>query len=216
MKKIYVPLLTLVLFISVASAQVVTSFTVDPLYPTTTDTITVYVQCDFTNAPCEGFAQVDNISGTQINATAFHCVGSLSTLCTDFDTLVIAPLAAGQYTLSVLLLQGDMMAGCIVGATPPGFGAVLIDVTQATSIAEITHNNELAISPNPSDGNFSIKRKSIGESTIKIFSTDGRLMQSLLLSGTETNVACSLKPGVYIVAEESAGETIFGRLMIAR
>lgn len=216
MKKIYNLVSAFIFITSFASAQQVTSLYVDPANPTTNDTIRVYIQCDFTYSPCEGFAQVDNISGSNINATAFHCVGALTTLCTDFDTLVIAPQPAGQYTLSVLLLQGDMMAGCVIGPNPPGFGAVNIDVTQTTSLAELSKNSNIIITPNPSDGNFSIKKTTATQAILKIFSIDGRLIQTEELLNTENEISCNLQPGVYIIAEECNGKTVYGRLVIEK
>lgn len=123
MKKIYSFLLIVISITLNASAQTITGFTVAPPNPTSADTVKIYVQCDFPDKDCEGTTYLNGINGNVIDAGGLHCMGALTGPCTDIDTVIVPPLAAGQYTLIFVLVTG-ITNGCIPNIVP-----VVVDST---------------------------------------------------------------------------------------
>jgi hypothetical protein len=215
MKKIYLLLLIESSAILNTSAQTITSFTIDPLNPTSIDTVKIYVQCDFPSGGCEGATYLNGINGNVIDAGGLHCMGSLTVLCTDFDTVIVPPLAAGQYTLVFVLVTG-VTAGCIPNIVPIAVDSTHIIVTSATGVYDLSDHETLQIIPNPSNGKFIVKQNGGEESSLKIFSGEGRLMKSVCLTDTETEINCFLSQGIYTIMSERRNNISFSKLVVLK
>jgi len=212
MKSLYFLLMAALITFN-SSAQTITSFTVVPANPTTADTVTVYVQTDFPNSACEGQTFLTGISGSDINAGGLHCMGSLTALCTDIDTVIIPPLPAGQYTLHFMLTTGTT-AGCIFGILPLVFDSTHFTVSPATGLNELNQNNSLQIIPNPTNGKFVLKHEMTENSLLHIYSIDGRIVQSFISTGKEPEINISLPPGLYTLTLQNTNGKWFSKLVV--
>jgi hypothetical protein len=92
-----------------ASAQWIGTITTNPQQPTEADTIIIIFENSFPSGPCEGAAFVSGIQGSGIDVVAAHCVGMLTVVCTDYDTIKFAPgsLTPGVYFLNYTLMTGS-------------------------------------------------------------------------------------------------------------
>src|SRR5690242_2674809 len=101
MNKIYTSLAILLFPLAGALAQAssIVSYTVVPATPTSNDTIRIVVECYFTNSACTGTVYLNGISPNQVDAGAIHCLGNIASPCTAFDTVVIPPQPAGDYSM---------------------------------------------------------------------------------------------------------------------
>lgn len=198
---------------SMASAQWINSFTIQPSNPTINDSITVIVECMFPSGSCDGTATLTGIAGDQVIVDAYHCVGMLTVICTDYDTIHIPPLAQGSYNLHFTLVTGDGFP-CAPGSLPVVTDSVTIDVSGAQSAPEIPHAGIFTISPNPSKGRFTLTRETAEEATMRIMDLNGRLVKDIKISGRENEFEFSLPAGIYSVVVQSASEKYVSRLKV--
>lgn len=200
MKKIIFSILfTAALFGS--RAQNITGITFNPAYPTIHDTITIYIQCTFPNGSCDGVATYGGMSGNTIYANALHCMGMLSVICDDYDTVVIPPLQAGHYSFVFTLTAGHG-TNCSPGIVPDDVDTVHFMVSDLSGI-EKPVKKFFQISPNPSGGNFTIKQSTHRESILKIYSSNGRLIYKEKIIGEMNEIDPGLSPGVYNIVLEN-------------
>ncbi len=214
MKYFSLILLSIVFYTNV-SAQWVNSITIAPAQPTTADTIVIIIENVFPSGGCDGTTTLTGISGSIIQAQGTHCIGMLTVICTDYDTLIIPPqtLPIGTYSFAYTLLTGSGFP-CAFGSLPVIDTVVNFNVNPATTVNEI-HAAEMNIFPNPSRGKFVIKQNS-PETRVKIYSTDGRILLNFLLKSPETEINSNLKPGVYILAYERNGVFGYSKLVIEK
>lgn len=198
-----------------AKAQTITAFTVSPPNPTTADTVTIYIQCDFTASGCAGQSFYQGVSGNQINGGGLHCLGPAATPCTDFDTVIVPPLAAGQYAFVFLLTTG-ISAGCIPNIIPIDIDSVQFTVSNITVINELNNNDPFHIIPNPSRGNFIVKQNAGQKSLLEIYTMEGSLIKSVRLTGSETVVEGSFSAGVYSVMLQCEYKKYFSKLAVIK
>ncbi|HKR04476.1 MAG TPA: T9SS type A sorting domain-containing protein [Bacteroidia bacterium] len=197
-------------------AQTITSFTVVPPNPTSADTVKIYVQCDFPNSNCNGATYLNGINGSVIDAGGLHCMGSLTALCTDIDTVILPPLSPGQYTLNFLLVTG-VTAGCIPNIVPIVMDSAHFTVSGATGIYDLNPDNkELQITPNPSDGKFTVRQIKGEKSEMKIFSAEGRLMSSFLLADSIAELNFTFPQGIYTIIAENKERRFFSKLVVVK
>lgn len=197
-----------------SKAQNISSFTVIPSQPTTADSVRVIIRCDFTSGGCVGEAMLAGINGNVIVATASHCVGMLTVICTDYDTVIIPPLGAGNYSFEFTLITGDGFP-CVPGTFPLDFDSTSFTVSNATEINEINAGYLIQLLPNPSNGKFIIRQKEKNLSLIKIYSLDGRLLKAFQLNEIENEINCVLSSGVYTAVYECNNKKNISRLIIA-
>lgn len=95
------PLICLSLLMSfIAPAQFINSISTSPQQPTTSDTIYIYPTVSFGYRWVVKITQFISINGNNITASATHCLGMLTVICTTTDTFKIDPLPAGNYTFT--------------------------------------------------------------------------------------------------------------------
>ena len=218
MKKIYLLLLIFSSALLNASGQFayITSLTIGPPNPTPTDTIRLFIQCDFSHSPCDGEAFMNGITDTIINTGGLNCLGDDIIPCTAYDTLVMDPLPPATYNLQYLLVTG-VTAGCIPSIVPLVFDSMQFTVSPATGIYPMSDQKKtLLVMPNPTRGKFTIRQIEEEKSLLQVFSAEGMLVKSLFITGHETEVDSDLPAGVYTVLKESNGRRSFSKLVVAR
>lgn len=137
--------------------QTINNIIVSPALPTTEDSVYVFVQCTFPNMSCEPFTQDASKNGSNLYASALHCVGFLTAICTYTDTFKFPPLAAGDYTFFFTLNAGQAPEPCTPGIIPYDNDSVEFTVTTATAIDDISDDPlSFSIQGNPAEGDFKI------------------------------------------------------------
>ena len=212
MKKLYALLLFICPVILNVSGQNILSFTVTPANPTPADPIMVVVACEFTTGSCDGVAMLNGINGNEIQAIGSHCVGMLQVICDDNDTIMLPPLPSGQYNFIFNLLTGSGFP-CTPGSIPV-IDSVTITVTGTSGLGEIKNNSMFSIMPNPTSGSFEIGKQIKENSFLKVFSPDGKLVQSLTLKQSQTKIDLTLADGIYMVLIENNTERYYSRLQV--
>jgi hypothetical protein len=212
MKKIYL-LLLLTIIGKFIVAQTITSFVVSPAYPTADDTVTIYIQCDFSYMGCEGTGFYNGTNGSEVSAGGIHCMGMLTALCTDYDTIVVPPMAAGHYTFVYVLSTGQQ-PGCIPGTIPIDIDSVHFTVTSTSGIESISANNSVKFYPNPSTGKITLQQKEFAENKIQIYSSEGKLVKDFLFTNLNEEVDLKLAPGIYCFISENGKARTIAKLVM--
>lgn len=207
-------LLSILFFTSLfCRAQWINSFTVTPTYPTSSDTITIVVEAMFPSGGCEGFASINSTSGNKFLASAFHCLGMLTVICTDYDTLIIYPQAPGNYTLQYDLTIGGGMP-CVHDGNSPVVDSVSFTVTGTNDLPVINATNEIRIYPNPSDGKFFFVNKDKSPGNVSIYSHLGQQIAVFTTESEKEAVELILSPGVYFAIFENEKSRYGTKLII--
>ncbi|MFM2135485.1 MAG: hypothetical protein RL021_885 [Bacteroidota bacterium] len=99
--------LSLLLFLlSQLKAQNLQQLSLFPANPTVNDTVYVVADLMFFSGGCDLEQSTVNVSGNSISVTAKHCPGLLAVICYTTDTIAVAPLSSGTYTLDFTVLSG--------------------------------------------------------------------------------------------------------------
>jgi hypothetical protein len=194
-------------------SQTIVSMNYSPANPTEADSITVIVENMFTSGGCEGTGFLNSISGNEIIGGGIHCIGALAVICTDYDTVVIPPLAAGHYTFIFILSTADAPA-CVPGIIPLTYDSLHLVILPFNSVSESVLNSGISVYPNPSSGSFTISKSTNELATLRIISPDGRLIMSYELSETETAIDTKLSAGIYTLLIEGNKSGNFRKLVI--
>ena len=212
MNKIYILFLLIIFTTTYTYSQTILSFTIHPVNPTPTDTITIIAECMFPSGPCDGSAIVNLSSGNTILGDGVHCMGMLAVICTDYDTIVIPPKPAGQYSLLFNLSAGHGFP-CSPGILIDDTDTLTFTVEDMTGINNHLPKINFQILPNPSDGRINIKSDSEKESIIRFYSTLGKLIKTLPLNG-KSAIECFLQQGFYLIDIESEdGNYVFKHIV---
>jgi hypothetical protein len=157
------------------NAQWINSITIQPLSPTTNDTITVLADCSFPSGGCSDHTKYSSIVGTDILAGALHCLGPLSVICNFTDTFKIDPLPAGNYTFHLQIDAGFGPSPCSPGIVPGPTDFISFVVSPFTGVNEIINQDEILVFPNPAQDQFKINGIPENEYPIvaEIFSVKG-------------------------------------------
>lgn len=197
------PLICLSLLLSIiAPAQFINSIGISPQQPTTSDTIYIYPTVSFGYGSCDDHTQFISINGNNISASATHCIGMLTVMCTATDTFKIDPLPAGNYTFHFNVNEGAYPAPCIPGIMPGPSDSLNFNVIDLSSIIENNFNNELLyVYPNPSSDYLTIYFKNKNQKrTIELITIEGKVVGNYKTdSDTFRLDTDNLPNGIYLV-----------------
>jgi hypothetical protein len=193
-------------------AQTIDNITVSPNLPTTDDSIFIFVECTFPNMSCKPFTQDVSQDSSNIYASALHCVGSLTAICTYTDTFKFTPLSAGDYTFFFTLNAGQAPEPCTPGILPYDNDSVEFTVTTATTISDISHDPlSFSIHGNLTDRHFKVYLGSainVAESyQLHVVSNLGKEVRVAPLYKMSNDINLALQPGLYfaILKQEAIG-----------
>ena len=204
-------LLTIVLCFSLCTLSqaqgFISSITIIPSNPTTSDTIYVYADLTFSNSDCELEYSGFTIVGNSIPASSHHCLGMLTAICQITDTFKINPLSAGIYDFMLTLSSGFGGAPgppCTPGIVPDDYDTIQFEVIYPTIIKTInTSQLDFTFYPNPNEGlfNYSISQElSIcNNNELVIFSSNGQEVLSNLIRDQKGTIPLDLESGIYFV-----------------
>ncbi|HLP10699.1 MAG TPA: T9SS type A sorting domain-containing protein [Flavobacteriales bacterium] len=197
-------LLFLALFIpQLSNAQSISSIVLSPPAPNANDTLKFYVYLDFPYMGCAGTAY-GSITGNDINASALHCMGMLTAICSDVDTIIIPPQPAGNYHFYFTLSSGYGGPPCSPGIVPDDSDTLDFSITTVMGMHEVSKNNSLEVFPNPSNGNLTIQT-SLPLSVNEKYVVRNELGQTITQGSFNGKTSLELPGGMYIVSVPSLG-----------
>jgi hypothetical protein len=178
----------------------ISSISVVPANPTIADNIEIHVAVQFTSSDCQPDNQGHFVNGTNISASALHCVGMLTAICNTTDVFEIGQLPAGNYTFDFTLSSGFGGPGCSPGFVPDDNDQLQFTVSGTVGIDEISFDESIAY-PNPTTGMIILKTPSSELGYLTTLS--GKTILELSL-GTKQVDLSELPSGVYILTVGNA------------
>ena len=199
--KYALPLLCFSLLTSQLFAQgIIASISIDPSNPTEGDEVVIYADVSFPSGGCELDYIAYPLNGTTINATAHHCTGLLTVICSITDTFELGQLPPGNYTFDLTLTSGAGGPGCSPGFIPDDNDQFQFTVSPAVGIDELELLKEL-IYPNPFDDRLLLKKPLTSEAIIT--DINGRIVK-VVEPGIQSIDVEALQPAVYIFRYRNA------------
>lgn len=190
-------LLTLLGISTLGKTQQYLGITMDPATPTDADVITFYIEMQFPSMPCDGTSSA-SVMGTSIDGSSTHCMGMLSAICNDFDTLTFGPLAAGNYNLDLTLSAG-YAPSCSPPLVPNDDILFPFTVTTTLGVKDFGRADKLEVFPNPARDYVNINWTGSLESPLQVNLVDqtGRLVATGSLNGK--GISLQAEPGIYFI-----------------
>jgi hypothetical protein len=216
MKKLYLFLSLLIAGFSL-HAQQVDSISIAPAAPTTADTVKIYIYLSFPNGSCEDVAMATT-SGTDIYGYAFHCMGNLSMICYDVDTLVFPPMSAGNYTFYFTLDAGYGPPGnCTPGFQPYDYDTAYFSVSTISGIDPVAQPAGVTVFPNPASDRLTVSNPGNVAAMLHLVNLTGELVLAERIGGNlhEINIA-GVAPGTYLYKIVSDESVTTGKLQVIR
>ena len=121
----------------------ITSLSISPVNPNSTDTIYIYAELSFSSSGCPLDIKSYSISGNNILASTQHCIGIAAAICNTTDTFKLNPLLPGTYLFDLTLSSGFGGAPCSPGIVPDDYDTITFNVSSFVGIEEHTTNKEL-------------------------------------------------------------------------
>lgn len=131
-----------------AQGGTIVSFTLNPANPIEGDDVEVYAEVSFPYSGCDLDFIAYPLNGTNISATAHHCIGLLAAICNTTDTFELGQLPAGDYTLDLTLTSGSGGPNCTPGIVADDNDQFQFTVSPAVGVEELESLKDL-IYPNP-------------------------------------------------------------------
>jgi hypothetical protein len=181
-----------------AKAQFIDQISVFPPNPTTNDEIHFIANCYFGSGTCDQKSQYISINGSEISASAIHCLGMLTYICNETDSFYIGYLPTGTYQVNFQLNAGSGPVPCTPGIVPGPSDSLTFTVQSATGITEIG-KNQVKIAPNPTRGKAVISISGTEfTGKIEVRNLTGALMKQWNTSSRDLSIDISdLSQGVY-------------------
>jgi len=213
MKKLSLLFFLISISVSILKGQQIVSFTISPPYPTTADSVTIIVACEFPYGGCDGSAYPPLITGNEITCDAIHCLGMLAFICDESDTIVIPPLASGHYNFTFTLVTQDGTP-CSSGTYLDKVDSVQFTVTNANLVPEYHSKNIYSVVPNPTKGKIEVWQDRIEKLSVKIFSLTGTLMGDYTIHELRNDIDLPLTSGIYTVVIENSTQRFITRIQV--
>ena len=179
-------------------AQKIDSMVVVPSSPIgVNDTIKIYVYNSFTSGACAGAAYY-SISGFNVMASALHCQGALTVICTDIDTIIInPPHAIGNYRVSFVLNAGFGGPPCTPGIVPNDFDTTYFTVgTNLAPVISAISDDTTCKNMNSGPLAFTLSDEDIGSLVINASSDNQTLVanSNINFAGSGSNRTVTVTP----------------------
>ena len=121
----------------------ISSLSISPVNPNTTDTVYIFAELQFCCSNCSLDMKSYSVVGNNIVASTQHCLGMLSAICNITDTFKLNPLTVGSYTFDLTLSSGFGNSPCTPGISPDDNDIFAFNVVSSVGIEEKTSNKEL-------------------------------------------------------------------------
>jgi hypothetical protein len=134
-------------------AQFIQNLRTDPIAPLAGDPVSVLVDVAFQSASCdEKTISLVQTGPGRFEATALHCLGIMTVICYDTDTLDLGALAAGNYRLVYQVSSGFGPMPCTPGIVPGAMDSIDFYVGPTTGSVDIKDDQGVKVFPNPTNG----------------------------------------------------------------
>jgi len=181
------------------SQGTITSFSMSPVNPTSSDTIYIYANLQFSSGDCELENLSHSLSGMTIQANTHHCIGALAVICNTIDTFKIDPLSPGNYDFILSLTSGSGPVPCTPGIVEDDTDTLNFNINADTT-ANINKFKTASFEsyPNPIEDHIKLP-STIDGTAYSLVSLSGQViksgtLQSNIISGLE-----SLPSGFYLL-----------------
>jgi hypothetical protein len=185
MKSITLLFLSCFFAFQTAQAQQILSMEVIPAEPTVVDTIKIIITTVFPSGGCDGTIEYSQFENSFF-ASSLHCMGFLTVICTDTDTIIINPLGEGLWFFSYTLSSGYGPPGeCSPGIVPDDNEVISFYVSPPLNVNEIDVFNFSAF-PNPAKDvcNLQFEDFGAGQKNLLVYDAYGRAILTQLVSNT--------------------------------
>jgi hypothetical protein len=189
----------------IAQAQEILSIEVVPAEPTVTDTINIIITTVFPSGGCDGTIEY-GLFENNFYASSLHCLGFLTVICIDIDTLIINPLPEGQYNFTYVLSAGYGPPGeCTPGIVPDDNETISFYVSPPLNVTEFDVFKFSAF-PNPAIDFCTLQFETLGsgQNTLNVYDAYGRsiLTQPIFNTSTIQINTSALAKGLYFLQLE--------------
>jgi len=203
-------LLFSVIFCLQLNAQTITGIVLVPSAPDDNDTLTFYIGMEFPYMNCDGSA-MGSVAGNTIYGYGHHCMGMLTTICNDFDTIIVPPQPAGSYSFIFTLDAGFGGPPCSPPFAPNDYDTLDFTISSTVGLTERAKPS-LNVFPNPTQGSFSIVIDGLQQSqTIEV---RNQLGEMVLSKPYQQGLQMQLPAGIYLVY--LPGLNLFERLVVVK
>ena len=201
--------LTSFVFLSGAQGTIV-GFTMSPANPTSTDTIYIDADVQFTSGDCTLDSKSHSVTGLNIQATAHHCLGVALYICDVVDTYKINPLPDGNYSFNLSLNSGSGPSPCSPGIVVDDDSTFNFTVGEPGGFSN-SPVSQLSIYPNPVQNHINLPSISDG-TAYKIITVSGQVVKSGLIESRMINNLEVLPSGIYFLKIETPSGVRVGQI----
>jgi hypothetical protein len=198
------------------SAQgVINSIEIVPSSPTVVDSVQLVGHFTFSHGGCEKELFVASVVGSSVIAEARHCLGMLTVICDESDTINLGILASGVYSVDLSLYTGFGMTPCTIDSIADATDNSTFTVSPATSALEVAL--DFKIVPNPAASRIIFMTKNpqeFSEEPIRLFGSNGqRLIEKKFFEHCSLDVS-DLCSGLYYIQIGGKNHTVLSRKIV--
>lgn len=182
-----------------AQSGFINSIEIIPASPTAGDSVKLVGHFTFSNGGCAKQSFVASIFGTAVMAEAIHCLGMLTIICYESDTIDLGLLAAGVYSVDLSLYTGFGLTPCTT-ATLAAADSRSFTVSSPTLIPALEF--DFKIVPNPttkSVGFITINGEDFFGEPVRVFGSNGQLLKETIFSEHCILDIVELSAGLYFI-----------------
>jgi hypothetical protein len=183
-------------------AQFIQNLRVVPVAPQVGDQVSVLVDVAFQSGSCDektvGLVQT---APGRFEANALHCLGVLTVICYDTDTLELGALTAGNYRVIYQVNTGFGPIPCTPGIVPGATDSIDFNVGPSTGSGEPVSAQRVKVFPNPAYGILSICGNAVDQKlnwSLTGLNSSAIFVEGELTGSGEVNIE-ALPSGVYLL-----------------
>ena len=188
---------------SYVNAQWINSINLIPANPTENDTVKIYIDISFPSGPCNDKYVNSMINGNELSAYAIHCLGPLTFICNETDTIIFNPLPPGNYKFYFHVDAGFGQTPCTPGIVPGPTDSISFTVSPGVGVEDLFDDNKIKLYPNPANHkiNLSLNNSQPSNTTYKIKITNlyGKLTWENYIYDLENINIPFLPDGMYML-----------------
>ena len=198
------------------SAQgVINSIEIVPPSPTVNDSVQLVGHFTFTSGGCAKELFVATVVGSSVIAEARHCLGMLTVICDESDTINLGILASGVYAVDLSLYTGFGMTPCTVDSIADATDNSSFTVSPTTSALEL--KLDFKIVPNPAVNRVIFMTKSpqeFLEEPVRLFGSNGQLLIEKKFPEHCSLDVSGLCSGLYYIQIGGNNHTVLSRKIV--
>jgi hypothetical protein len=213
--KPFLLLLLFSFFVSFSNAQWINSFTLIPSNPTNLSQIKILANISFPSASCNDHTKSLFVSGSNIYASALHCLGPLTVICNYTDTFSIGQLAAGNYNFVLNINHGGWPSPCTPGIVPGPTDSLSFVVSVATAVNELNELKPNIIYDRNNRQIVITALVSMQKAQIQLLSLDGKLQKTFSGNSGKLQLDVSeMNSGMYLIRIRNGAQDFSQKILL--